>query len=122
MQSIPEQMAGSPAIQLVQSQGWGFKAVSDQQILLDKCPFCGKDSHFYMEVHGPESEQKQRSGLFLCQRCGKSGNLYALKQHLGLVISGVASQKEWGNSEKKIEPLPDIMACHEALLAVEDAM
>lgn len=114
-------MQGSPALQLVQSQGWEFKVTDDIRICL-KCPYCKKDDHFYMEVHGPESEQKQRSGLFLCQRCGKSGNLYALRQHLGLIIPGVTSQKEWADSEKKIEPLPDIEACHAALLEDNDAL
>ena len=122
MQTIPEQMAGSVALQLVQSQGWDFKVVNDQQILLDKCPFCGKDSHCYMEIHGPNSNPNNRSGLYLCQRCGKSGNLYSLKQHLGLIIPGVSSQKEWGNSEKKIDPLPDVDECHAALLSDNDAL
>ena len=77
---------------------------------------------FIWKIHGSNSDQKQRSGLYLCQRCGKSGNLYSLKQTLGLVIPGVSSQREWGNSEKKIDPLPDTEACHAALLADEDAI
>ena len=75
-----------------------------------------------MEVHGPDSEQKQRSGLFMCQRCGKSGNIYSLRQHLGLVIPGVSSQKDWGDSEKRVDELPDTEACHTALLADSDAI
>lgn len=120
--NVPDQMQGSAALQLVMSQGWNYKVTDSIRIVLGKCPFCQKEDHCYLEVHGPQDEQKNRDGLFLCQRCGKSGNLYSLKQHLGITIPGVASQKEWGNSEKKIEPLPDIDACHLALLADDDAL
>lgn len=115
-------MQGSPALQLVISQGWGYKVVNTNQIVLDKCPFCGKENHFYMEVHGPNSEQKNRSGLYMCQRCAKSGNLYSLRQHLGLAIEGVSSQKDWAESEKKIDKLCDTEACHLALLEDEAAI
>jgi hypothetical protein len=119
--TVPIQMQGSAGLQLVQSQGWNFKVTDNIRICL-KCPFCQKDDHFYMEIRGINDEQKQRDSLYLCQRCGKSGNLYALKQHLGLVIPGVSSQKEWGNSEKKIDPLPDTEECHTALLNDDDAL
>jgi hypothetical protein len=122
MSSIPEQFQGSAALQLVQSQGWNWKVTDSVRILLSKCPHCGKEDHCYMEIHGEKDEAKNRDGLYLCQRCGKSGNLYALKQHLGLVIAGVSSQKEWGNTEKKVDPLPDTEACHAALMADEDAL
>ena len=124
MSNIPEQFQGSPALQFIQSQGWNFKVVSDKQVVLNKCPHkeCGKEDHCYMEIHGANDEQKNRDGLYLCQRCGKSGNLYALKQYLGLVIPGVSSQKDWAGAEKKIDPLPDTEACHTALLADDDAI
>jgi DnaB-like helicase C terminal domain/Toprim domain len=119
---VPEQMQGSAALQLVMSQGWEWKVTDSIRIVLGKCPHCGKEDHCYIEIHGAKDEQKNRDGLYLCQRCGKSGNLYALKQHLGLVIPGVTSQKDWGNSEKQVDPLPDTEACHLALLADEDAL
>lgn len=115
-------MQGSAALQLVQSQGWKWKVTNSKQIVLDVCPHCQKQDHCYLEIHGAGDEQANRDGLYLCQRCGKSGNLYSLKQHLGLAISGVTSQKDWANSEKKIDSLPDTEACHAALLADEDAL
>jgi hypothetical protein len=75
-----------------------------------------------MEIHGAEDEQKGRDGLHMCVRCGKSGNLYALKQHLGLVSAGIESRKDFSSSEKKIEQMPDIEALHQALLEDEDAL
>lgn len=122
MNQIPESFQGSGALQLVLSQGWDWKVSTLPNIILGKCPYCGKSDHCYMEVHGTISEQKNRDGLYLCQRCGKSGNLYSLKQHLGIVTPGIQSQKEWANNEKQIDPLPDIEACHEALLKDDDAL
>jgi hypothetical protein len=122
MSSIPAQFQGSNALQLIIQQGWQWKQTDSVRIVLGKCPFCEKPEHCYVEIHGEADELKTRDGLYLCQRCGKSGNLYALKQHLGLIIPGVSSQKEWGNSEKKIDPLPDTDACHSALLADTDAL
>jgi len=122
MSTVPAQFQGSAALQLVIQQGWQWKQTDSVRIVLGKCPFCSKEDHCYMEIHGEADELKNRDGLYLCQRCGKSGNLYALKQHLGLIIPGVSSQKEWGNGEKKIDPLPDTDACHTALLADTDAL
>lgn len=122
MSQIPESFQGSAALQLVQSQGWNFKVTDSVRILLGKCPYCDKEDHCYMEIHGPNDPQKNRDGLYLCQRCGQSGNLYSLKKHLGLVIEGVSSQKEWAASEKKIDPLPDTEECHKALMADEKAI
>lgn len=124
MSSIPAQFQGSAALQFVISQGWGWKPTDSIRVVLEKCPVpqCGKENHCYMEIHGAADEAKNRDGLWMCQRCGKSGNLHALKQHLGLVIPGVSSQKEWGNEEKKIDPLPDTEACHTALMADPDAI
>src|ERR1017187_2179184 len=119
--NIPAAFQGSQAMQLVTQQGWDWEVKDSTEILLKKCPYCQKDGHCYMEIHGPESEQKQRDGLHLCQKCSKSGNLYALKSHLGLIVPGVSSQKEWG-SDKKPDPLPDVEACHTALLADGQAL
>ena len=120
--TVPDQMQGSAALQLIQSQGWKWKVTDNIRVVLGECPYCQKLDHCYVEIHGSGDEQQNRDGLFLCQRCGKSGNLYALKQHLGLAIQGVSSQKEWGNSEKKIEPLPDLDECHTALLNDQKAL
>jgi replicative DNA helicase len=120
--NIPESFQGSAALQLIQSQGWDWKITTAPNILLEKCPHCGKDNHCYMEIHGENDPQKNRDGLFLCQRCGKSGNLYALKQKLGLVSADISSQKDWASDKKKIDALPDIEACHTALLNDEAAL
>src|ERR1039458_6948386 len=84
MNQIPESFQGSPALQLVLSQGWEWKIDSLPNILLGKCPHCGKENHAYMEIHGNGDAQSNRDGLYMCQRCGKSGNLFSLKQMLGL--------------------------------------
>jgi hypothetical protein len=119
--NIPESMTGSGALQLVLQQGWNWRAKDSKQIELD-CPYCKKDYHCQMEIHGQGSDSRQRDGLHICMRCGKSNNIYGLKQHLGLIIPGVSSQKEWGNSEKKQDLLPDVEVLHTALLNDVDAL
>lgn len=128
MQNIPEQFQGSAALQLVQSQNWVWKLGTDPNIELETCPFCTKTGFgkMYVEIHGSVSDRKNRDGLFLCHHasCNKSGNLHTLKQHLGLVKAD-APQKDWmsaAGGQKKQDPLPDVDACHEALLADEAAM
>ena len=122
MTHIPELFTGSQALQLVQQQGWNWKLGTAPNIILESCPYCGKADHCYMEIRGSQDPQNSRDGLFLCQKCSKSGNLYALKTKLGLVSADITSQKDWAGAKKKIDDLPDIQACHEALLMDEDAL
>lgn len=119
--NIPESFQGSPTLQLVQSQGWNFK-ISGSNIILEHCVWCQKPDHMYLEIHGALDGQQQRDGLFMCQRCGASGNLYKLKQKLGLAIAGVSSTKEWAASKQETEQLPDVDACHQALMDDEQAL
>ena len=124
MQEISELMKGSVALQFIQSQGWNWKAGTAPNIELEVCPSCKHSNfgHFYMEIHGPSDEKKSRDGLFMCQRCGVGGNLYSLKQKLGLVDANFGSQKEWASSEKKVDPLPNTDEAHQALMADADAL
>jgi hypothetical protein len=124
MSNTPEAYSGSAAFQLVVSRGWKWKETGTNQIELEECPFCKKTGygHLYMSVHGSQSDTPQRDGLYNCHKCGKSGNLITLKQHLGLIIPGVESRKDYFSKDREIEPLPDIDACHEALLQDEAAL
>ena len=124
MPEIPENMQGSVALQFVQSQGWNWKVGTLPNIELEVCPKCKHSNfgHCYMEIHGPSDERKNRDGLFMCQRCGFGGNLYSLKQLLGLVDTNFSSQKEWASSEKKVDKLPNIEEAHQALMADADAL
>lgn len=122
MNQIPESMQGSGALQLVLQQGWEWKTGTKPNIILSKCPYCTKTDHCYMECHGSNSDTKQRDGLHICMKCGKSNNLYGLKQHLGLITPGVASQKDWASSEKKADELPDVEGLHTALLNDSEAL
>lgn len=119
-----EGLDGSAAGQLITQQGWNWRHATSPNVAIENCPFCGKSNyHFFMEVHGqPDDPQKSRDGLSLCMKCGKGGNLYSLKKHLGLVIEGVTSRKDLPGGERKIEPLPDVETCHQALLEDEAAL
>lgn len=115
---------GSPTLQFITSRGWNWKSSTSPNIELETCPYCNKSGygHCYVEVHGSSSENKKRDGLHACHKCGKSGNLNSLKQHLGVEIAGVESRRDWGGAERKVEDLPDTEALHEALLNDDDAL
>lgn len=110
-------------MQFVVSQGWKFKEASSPNIEIEKCPYC-KDTghHLRMEIQGTDSELKNRDGLHICMKCTGSGNLYALKQHLGLITAGMESRKDFAASEKKVDTLPDVDEIHQALLEDIDTM
>jgi replicative DNA helicase len=124
LESITEQMHGSMALQLIQLQQWQWKPGTPPNIELEVCPYCNKSGggHFYIEIHGANDQDKKRDGLHICQRCGKSGNLYALRTHLGLTNPEIQGTKAWGNQEAQVDPLPDVEACHQSLLENSDAM
>ncbi len=123
MNDIPESFEGSQALQLVQSQGWKWRNASEPNIEVENCPYCKHGNyHLRMTIHGSADPSKNRDGLHSCVRCGKGGNLHSLRQHLGLVIPGVESRRDFAAGERKIEPLPDTEACHQALLEDADVM
>lgn len=121
---MDQSLEGSAAGQFVTQQGWNWRHATSPNIAIENCPYCQKNNyHFYMEIHGqPDDPQKSRDGLALCMKCGKGGNLFSLKKHLGLVIDGVDSRKDWSQGERKIDPLPDTETCHQALLEDIDAL
>lgn len=120
--NIPIELQSSPAIIFVSSQGWEWKLSNSPNIELKACPLCKHDNfgHFYMEVRSINDQQAKRDGLWQCHFCGKGGNLYTLKQHLGIEIENLRSRKEWGS--QTIEPMPNIQEAHEALLENLEAM
>jgi len=124
MPNVSDSFAGSPAFQFIQSQGWNWKPSTPPNIELETCPYCGKTGygHCYMEIHGTSDEQKNRDSLHICHKCGKGGRLFDLKKHLNISIPDVESRKDWSGGAKKTEDLPDIDACHQALLEDAEAM
>lgn len=118
MGTITDQMQGSAALQLIISQGWNWKNGTAPNVELETCPYCKHSGfgHFYIETHGIDDPKKSRDGLHMCQRCGKSGNLYALRTLLGIANSQFGSTKEAATGYAKIDRLPDVDACHEHLM------
>lgn len=94
----------------LEGQGWPYRREGSQ--LVTDCPLCGKGRHLY--IH-------QDRGVWNCKRCGESGNLYQLRQRLGLGNGrpdGIASlgQALRKPPSKRI-PLSRVEAMHAALLA-----
>ena len=125
-QVIPENLRHSKAVKFVTEQGWNWQEVPGGQIKIENCPYCHKgDFKFYMGTGDPNDPQNSRDGLNFCHHgaCGKQGNLRTLAEHLGLRIPGVDSRKEWaGGGAEKPDALPDVDACHQALLSDPEAM
>lgn len=122
--NIPEEFSGSNALQYIQSKGWNWKIGNLPNVELEICPYCQKSGfgHCYVEIHGATDPSKNRDGLHACHKCGKGGSLYSLKTYLGDVNPAIQSQREWAGTEKKVEDLPNIDTCHQALLEDADAM
>lgn len=123
MQPIPPNIADSPALQFVISQGWNWQGGSGGQIQIENCPFCHKgDYKLYMAVMSPK--EGTRDGLLFCHHgsCGVTGNLRKLQEHLGVRVAGVDSRSEWAGGAKKSDALPDPIACNAALHGDPEAM
>lgn len=79
------------------------------------CPFCGKESHFYV------SQKKQ---AFDCKKCGVSGGIYKLLKHFNKTyllqgstveikdeiksLKTLIMESEEETSEADLEPLPEV--------------
>ncbi len=118
-QAIPENLRASQALKFVTEQGWNWEMDgTGTQIKIENCPYCKKGNFkFTMAVADPK--ESSRDGLFCCFHgsCIKTGNLRTLQEHLGVRIANVESRREWaGTGENKPDTLPDVEACHAALL------
>ena len=126
-QPIPEKLKHSKALKFIIEQGWNWKEASGDQVQVEVCPYCKhSDYKLYFATGDPNDPQNTRDGLHYCHAgsCGKTGNLRTLAEYLGLRIAGVDSRKEWaGNATgDKPDALPDVDACHAALLGDPEAM
>lgn len=124
-QIVPENLRTSQALKFVIEQGWEWELDgTGSQIIISNCPYCKKtNKKFYMAVADPK--ESSRDGLHFCHNgaCNRTGNLRTLQEHLGLRIAGVESRREWaGTGESKPDTLPDVDACHAALLGDAEAL
>lgn len=116
---MTERYGDSPTLKLIKEQGWDWKAVDSSNIELETCWYCNKKGygHLYVEIQPTTSRHAKRDGLHTCHKCGRGGNLttipgYTLPKR-AIAALGTGSGRE---------PLPDIEACHQALLDDEDAL
>lgn len=102
--------------EFLREQGWQFKRQGRE--LVTHCPLCDKPNHLYVN---------QETGVWKCQRCGESGNLYQLKRRMGLNTgdrwAGVYSMQDALKSPpaKRI-PMEQIETLHAALMADSEAL
>jgi replicative DNA helicase len=113
----------SKAVQYFESKGWMETAkFSDDHVMLELCPICGKDGwHFYVNI-SPEKD-----GLYSCKVGGCEGNLTKLRQELGdtqqktEAHTELTSTSDWAK-DKKPDVLPNVAACYSRLINDVDAL
>ena len=65
--------------------------VSGDQFILDECPFCYEERHFYMN---------RDTGLWDCKKCWETGNIWTLKKRV-LNLDPIKSASELMGQEKE---------------------
>ena len=86
--------------QFVTKMGWTSKPSGTSELALEYCPLCKTTGYkCYINVD---------TGLWSCKKCGESGNLYQLKQKLGVSMDGAMSIREAGQVHDAPQPLPDV--------------
>lgn len=94
--------------ELVTLQGWGHRPSGANQIAVQTCPLCQATWKFFMN---------EESGLWDCKSCSTSGNLYQLRERLGIITDSiVVSVKDAASKSSPLQPLPDLKGMHKRLL------
>lgn len=102
----------SKAQSFIQRMGWNHKDSGSDQACVDICPLCtNSNSKFYINTSAGEKD-----GLYQCHVCGESGNLYQLKERLGVTTPGLVSMKDAASSSNQPSALPNFDTLHKQLL------
>lgn len=103
--------------QYIKDKGWDSKPSNQKpdDLNVRLCPYCGNDKWaFYIN---------RTTGLHNCQDCKRGGNLYTLRQEMGDEDeSGLDIQSTKSSQRVKKKDLPDVEACHAALLLDHEAL
>ncbi len=106
--------SSSPAAQqLIAQLAWTTRPCSDgNNVAVETCPLCGHGGFkFFMCVVG------DKAGLWDCKVCGEKGNLWQLRQRLGIRTAGAVSVREM--SVGAPAPLPNADVLHARLMTDE---
>jgi hypothetical protein len=91
---------------LIAQLGWQAKPSGVDHVAIETCPICHTTTgKFYMHIGG------ERDGMWDCKKCGESGNLYQLRERLGLRTEGMMSIKDSAGGTMPAS-LPDVKALH----------
>jgi 5S rRNA maturation endonuclease (ribonuclease M5)/KaiC/GvpD/RAD55 family RecA-like ATPase len=100
----------------LRSKGWSISDHGDQMVV-NPCPLCGNNKgKFYIAKGG------EKDGLWNCFVCSEKGNLTELMKRLGDRDQRITSIQDWARSGQPPDPLPNIEACHRALLEDGEAL
>jgi hypothetical protein len=104
----------SKAESFLDQQGWNHRPSGDgSNHAVEYCPLSGCHWKFYMVVGG------EKDGIWHCQRCQESGNLYQLKQRVGVNTEESISIKTAAGGFAP-DPLPDFDFLHRTLMENEN--
>lgn len=110
----------------IEKKGWNSR-LSDDEINVETCPLpdpnydnapCGAKWKFYIN---------RNTGWYKCHKCNGSGNMFKLKQQTGDIVATstgttVISGNQGAIQQRQPDPLPNVEAAHQALLANDEVM
>ncbi len=111
---IPSE-SNSKAEGFIRQMNWQHQPSGTDQIAVQVCPCCTNTNFkFYINVSGGDKD-----GLWNCMVCSRSGNLYQLKEQLGMSSSNMTSIHDAASSRSAPAPLPDFDYLHKRLVSDE---
>jgi archaellum biogenesis ATPase FlaH len=104
------------ATEFLDSVKWHYRpSGSGDNQAVEVCPFC-KNSNFKFFIN---SSGTDKDGLWSCKVCGKAGNLYQLKEAVGVTKADFVSMQDAARAAQPARPLPDFNKYHADLFTPE---
>jgi KaiC/GvpD/RAD55 family RecA-like ATPase len=95
------------AQQFLAQVGWPNRPSGVDNAAVQTCPLCANTNYkFAVHIGG------EKDGLWQCVVCKESGNLYQLKERVGLSSANVVSIKDASSAKVTASAFPDLKAMH----------
>jgi 5S rRNA maturation endonuclease (ribonuclease M5) len=117
MEAIAAERPESKAELFIKQNGWTSRpAGNGDNVAIQVCPFNTEHGEykFFMVVEG------EKTGLWTCHVCNRSGNLYQLKSELGLTTPNTVSLQDTIMARTPAEAMPNFEAMHRKLMTDDE--
>lgn len=105
----------SRALALIKQMGWTYTPSGSDQACIETCPLCqNTNNKFYMNISGGATD-----GMHDCKVCGVTGNIYQLKEKLGISSRNTVSMQDTALAAQTPAPMLDFALCSKRLLTDE---